>query len=250
MKIKDLQKIGLSEKEAAVYLALLELGSDTVQNIAEKSKVNRATSYVILDSLIKKGIVSTVEKGKKTYYAAESPQELIRLIKLEETELKERERELKSMLPQLKAMYNLAENKPVVRFYEGKEGLKTMSDELFRVKDKKNVVMFYSVDAVENIFNKQERKEMSEERIKKGIQLKSIVAQKTGDLFPAKLSKRRIIPLEKYKFKSDIAIFDNKVRIASLGKNPSGVIIEDKDIADSLRTIFELAWDATKKYSK
>lgn len=38
-----LKELGLADKEARVYLASLELGSDTVQNIAKKSGVNRAT---------------------------------------------------------------------------------------------------------------------------------------------------------------------------------------------------------------
>ena len=41
---KELQKIGLSEKEAKVYLAALELGQASVQNIARKAEVNRATT--------------------------------------------------------------------------------------------------------------------------------------------------------------------------------------------------------------
>ena len=89
MRTNDLMDIGLSEKEAAVYLALLELGSDTVQHIAKKSAVNRATTYVILDSLKKKGVVSTVEKGTKTHFQAESPESLRKLIRLQEAEIKE-----------------------------------------------------------------------------------------------------------------------------------------------------------------
>jgi sugar-specific transcriptional regulator TrmB len=71
--LETLIKLGLSEKEAAVYLATLELGEDTALNIAEKSQVNRTTTYVILEKLMKLGLASTVERGKKTVFVAEDP---------------------------------------------------------------------------------------------------------------------------------------------------------------------------------
>ena len=48
---KQLKSLGFSEKEARVYLALLELGPSTTTEIARKSKINRTTGYDILESL-------------------------------------------------------------------------------------------------------------------------------------------------------------------------------------------------------
>lgn len=70
---KELQNLGLSEKEAKVYTTSLELGPDTVQNIAKESGINRATTYVQIGTLKEKGLISEFEKGKKTYFVAESP---------------------------------------------------------------------------------------------------------------------------------------------------------------------------------
>ena len=183
MRPQDLQNIGLSEKEAAVYLALLELGSDTVQNIAQKAKVNRTTTYVILDALAKKGIVSTMDKGKagkvgtgfngKTHFSAESPEALLRLIRLEEAEVQTRKKELHAMLPQLKGVYNLAENKPVVRFYEGKEGLKAMHDEFLR-SPVENIEMIYSRDDVEFALSAEELMQARKDRQQKGKKVRAL----------------------------------------------------------------------------
>ena len=62
---KELQDLGLSEKEAKVYLTALEMGAETAQNIAKKANVNRATTYVQIDSLKAKGfdLVITVDCG-------------------------------------------------------------------------------------------------------------------------------------------------------------------------------------------
>src|SRR3989344_5674300 len=63
-----LKEFKFSEKEAEVYLVLLEIGSSVVSDIAKKAGINRSTTYVILDSLAKRGLVNTVERrGGKTY---------------------------------------------------------------------------------------------------------------------------------------------------------------------------------------
>ena len=77
----ELKKLGLSEKEIKVYLALLELGEAAVQKISQKSKVNRATTYVILEGLAKKNLVSEIEKKGKTLYGAQDPEFLFNLFK-------------------------------------------------------------------------------------------------------------------------------------------------------------------------
>jgi sugar-specific transcriptional regulator TrmB len=75
-----LKNFGLSEKEIAVYLALVELGPSSVREISAKSKVNRGTSYDILKSLIALGIVSYYNKESKQYFMAEAPEKLLSAI--------------------------------------------------------------------------------------------------------------------------------------------------------------------------
>ncbi|MDP2917995.1 MAG: helix-turn-helix domain-containing protein, partial [bacterium] len=55
---KQLTNLGLSDKEAACYLALLELGPSTVSEIAGLAKINRTTGYDILESLANYGLIS------------------------------------------------------------------------------------------------------------------------------------------------------------------------------------------------
>ena len=49
---------------------------DTILDLSKKSKVNRTTIYPLIDSLVKKGLMSVVEKGKKQYFFAESPSKI------------------------------------------------------------------------------------------------------------------------------------------------------------------------------
>src|SRR5436190_1515134 len=73
--------LGLTDKEASVYVALLGLGRSTASQIARRAGVNRATSYVILDTLIAKGLVTISGKEPKQEYLAESPDKLPELFR-------------------------------------------------------------------------------------------------------------------------------------------------------------------------
>src|SRR5258708_129170 len=76
--IKQLIEFGLGEKEARVYLALIELEVAAVSEIGETGNINRSSTYVVLDSLKKKGMVSTTGDKKVQRYFAISPDILLR----------------------------------------------------------------------------------------------------------------------------------------------------------------------------
>ncbi len=247
--LKDLENIGLTEKEARVYLATLELAQSSVQDIAKKAVVNRTTTYVILDSLIKKGLASTYQKEKKIYYMAESPETLGSLFALQKKEIEEKQKYMQTLLPELRAIYNRQEDKPTVRFFEGKEGLRTMINEMMSCKDKV-VRMIYSVDNLIHIFNQDEVFQARQIRIQKKINTKVLYTKKQGELQSTPDGERIKISEGEFPISADIALFDNKVRIASLGgKKLSGVIIQDEEIYKTLVSLFELAWEAAKNRS-
>jgi len=243
---RDLQDIGLNEKEAKIYLASLELGQSVVQDIAKKAGVNRATTYFVIEGLMKMGLMSSFHKGKKQYFVAADPDKLIDILGQEKELIEKREKNLKKLLPQLDSIGSKQEG-PVVKYYEGKEGLLTMSEELIK-KAKNDIMMAYSVDAVNSVFTEKERKSARERRIGKGVKTNVIYTYKDGTLENTADGERRRVPKEKFPLNCDIAIYDDYVRIASLGKRLVGIVIEDKEIANSLRSIFKLAWEAAGKY--
>lgn len=237
----ELKKLGLSDKEAKVYLALLEIGEGPVQEIAQKAGVNRATTYVILDSLMKQGMVSTVEKGKKTYYAAESPRALLRLFRLQEKEIQEKEAEFKRVLPELEGIHNLSGEKPRVRYFEGKEGLRAMQEDFLK-SGVSELLAVFSSDDFRNIFTEEERKRYTDRREALGISVRSIYTRSDGPVPNPPPGKRIFVPKEKFPFSSDITIYGNRIAMATLRGKLIGVIIDSEEIAGTLRLVFELAW--------
>lgn len=248
-----LEKLGLSEKEAKVYLAALELGASSVQKIAQKAKINRATTYVILESLRKKGLTTSYEHGKKTFFTAEPPQRLELLLKKGEDELKEKKNELFDVMPELKAIFNLAENKPRVKFYEGKEGRTAMEKDV--LQKAKNTYTFTALDKYMEAF-KDLGEEMVNERIKEKVSTHVIYTHRDGLVAGAsskeQLREARFVPHEKFPFKATIGLCleNNKIWIAVHRESFLGVVVVDADIAYSLKAIWNLGWEAAEKYNK
>jgi sugar-specific transcriptional regulator TrmB len=246
---KDLQNLGLNEKEAKVYLAALELGQSTVQQIAQKAGINRATAYFIIEGLMTAGLMSSFLQGKKQFFIGADPEKLEEVLNRQKMEIDERLKGLAKILPELKSFNNKNKTKPVVRYYEGREGIKTMVDEIF--KQAKDVVrMAYSVDAVDGLFTEDERLKWREARIKKDIKVKAIYTYKNGELKNLAANENRKVPFEKFPITCDIAVFENIVRIASLTNRLVGVVIEDEEIAKSMKALFDLAWETADQYKQ
>ena len=87
----ELRKLGLTEKQASVYLTALELGYTSIQKIAQKAKISRPTTYEIVKTLKQKRLISESRDKNKTYFIAESPDKLLGILKIEKKEIKEKE---------------------------------------------------------------------------------------------------------------------------------------------------------------
>jgi predicted transcriptional regulator len=116
-----LQQFGLSDKEGALYVALLELGQANVAEIAKQANIKRPTAYVLLETLKDKGFVSQ-QGGANRRYQAEDPR---KLLAYEKTKVAQFEK----ALPGLIGLAANSEHKPGVRFFSGKDGIKAVYEE-------------------------------------------------------------------------------------------------------------------------
>ncbi len=247
---KEMQNIGLSEKQAKIYLVLLDLGGSSVQKISQKSGVKRATVYVILNELIKIGLASTYSKEGKTFYLAESPERLNTIIANQIQSFESKKQELSSIMPQLNEMCQKTDNQgPKVEFFTGQKDTKKAIKQALRAKKNSEIDMFYDNDKISQYFSNEERGKIRELRQKRGIKTKVIYTSTKGRL-PAKARNDERVKISEKKFptKCDITLYDDKVQIASLNeKDLNGIIITDKSIRQSFSSLFKLAWIGAKK---
>ena len=242
----QLKDIGLSENEAKVYLAMLELGPASVMEISQKADVNRPTAYVQIESLKKLGLISTQTKGKKQLFIAESPDQLEFVLDKESNVLKRKRDELKKILPDLASMYRSSGIQPQVRFFEDKEGLERMQADVLK-SGAKEIWAIASADQIMAVFPSH-MEDYSKKRIKKGIKSRLIYTSSKGEILkkndPSVFRETKFISSEKMPLNGDLAIYGNSVAISALKGKISGVIIDHPEIAESFRNFFELIWQS------
>ena len=244
-----LQKIGLSEKMAKVYGTVLEFGPQTVQQIAQRIGIPRPTVYVQIISLTNKGLMSKVEKDAKTYFIAESPENLDRHIKEKINKFKFASLELRKNLPRLNLLLGTTDERPKIRFFEGKEGLMTLVKD-FKTSKFNSAEEFVSLDKAYETMSPSEndfRNRLARKFKKKPIRI--IYTSKHGPILKNKegFEERRFMPPEKFPYSGAVTIYGNKVALISQDKHLVGIIIENHDIANTLRTLFNFTWESLKK---
>ena len=98
-EISILEELGLTEKEAKLYLALLELGQATSSDLIKKLDYYSKTVYELLEKLMKKGLVSYVIKSNIKYFGAVNPEKFLDILKEEENDKEIKENKFIEILP-------------------------------------------------------------------------------------------------------------------------------------------------------
>lgn len=239
---KDLQAVGLYEKEAQVYLAALELGRGTVQHIAQKSGLKRPTTYVVIEELMNQGLISSFYEGKKQYFVAENPDRLADMLHKQSLDVEKRKEQLDMLLPQLQSLNNRQTDKPVVKYYEGKEGILAMVKEHTLTSHGKMMRSVYNRDVIAETFGESVLKSLVEARVGEDVQSRIIYTWSKGDFQDPANTESVHVNASDLPMSCDIAIYEDKIRIASFKNRLVGVVIEDREIAKSFKAIYDLAW--------
>ncbi len=118
-----LTSLGLSEKEIAVYLAILGLGTSPVSPIAKRTELARSSTQYLCNELVEKGLLSITKKGNTVYYAPDDPEKLYFLLDRKMAQLKNQRELVDRIIQNLKARMNPYNTLPKVKFYEGHDGV-------------------------------------------------------------------------------------------------------------------------------
>ena len=143
MHEEELKKLGLTDGEARVYLALLNLNSSTVGPIAKKSKVAYSKIYSVLERLLKKGLASYITKERTKYFQALDPERLIEYVEKKKLELEKSEKDLGNLIPLLKSRLK-KEKKREAEIFVGEKGLMTAHEILLEEAEKNSKLRFFT----------------------------------------------------------------------------------------------------------
>ena len=261
---KTLQELGLSKHESQIYIALLALKKASVTTIAEKAKVNRTTTYDILDKLNTTGLVSKYLSNKKTTYAIDSPQRLKAWMKDKEKKLNEQKSKLNDAFSEIDYLFKATAQAPKIQYFEGRK----KAENFFNDSLTSNPSIIYGYSATHIIaktLTEKYSKYYARERYKRNILGKYIVQEidKESTLQYTKryygkylnkkphLIKTKILPHKKTDtFLNETIVYNNKVAISHMGNNFFGVIVESEDVANTQRIVFESLWKTLKEEIK
>jgi sugar-specific transcriptional regulator TrmB len=242
---KILEDIGLTEKESAIYLALLEFQEALPSTLSAKTKVKRPTTYVVLAELQKRGLVSQFKKGGNTYYRALDPNILL------ESE-HDRYKRLEEAMPELLSLSEKFKVKPQSMLFEGKEGIIKIYEDSLRSKteilgwaDAELVPGAYLEDYYPIYEKKKIQRKISSRVILNynsiGVEVKKNAVEKNREVY--------LVPKDKYPFKNEVDIYEDKIAIIS-HEDQVGIIIQNQNIAETQRSIFNFAFDLVKRLEK
>lgn len=240
--------IGIAEKEAAVYVALLH-GPATADQTAKRAGLNRSTTYVQIESLMEVGLASTFKQGKKTYFAAESPNNLERLIEMKVQKLEQDKANIAAVIPELQKLYTASGNRPIVRLFEGKEGIITLRNRILESKQK-DIYVVTDIDRFQKMYTPKELAAYSKERARRKLRTHVLYCAEdtTPSLTAVAPQKLKRISHFDCPFENDVYIFDNYVAFASYGTYAHGVLLEGANIATTIRSLVQQVWQHAPAY--
>jgi sugar-specific transcriptional regulator TrmB len=240
---KIIQKFGVTEKEASIFIRLLELGAQPAGVMAKQMHMPRSSIYLCLENLKKQQLIISFQRGKITYFKCIPVKELPEILKHEERKIKQTESVLEEKLPALLKLENRLSITPSVRHFEGKEAVLKMYERIIKEED------FYAILNTESVeIHMKEYYEPIPKMIKKEKRkVKELLVQnKTGLEYQKKYDSRlhqiRILPKGTV-FYSDNIICEEKIYMVAYGeKNVSAVEITNPILAHSHRSLFEVLW--------
>lgn len=254
---KLLESAGLSEKEISMYVTLLRNGMQPISILSKKAKLNRGTGYVILHSLLEKGlIVKTVKKGVQ-YFAPLDPQQLVKYVEHREKTLRQSRTQIQASMGLFSALMNPLTAKPKIEFFDGQEGARFVLDHTLTTKEK-TLRSFLSIADIAEFVGAEYFSDYTDKRIKCGYTLHAIRTQEkdrealktdanASRYITSKREKREIrhVP-DDLAFPISMYLFDDMMAVISSKNEGFSLLIQSHELVSMQKKIFDLLW-ATHK---
>jgi len=239
--IKNLQKLGFTEKESKFYLTSLQMGSVSITELVKASGLKRATAYLIVEDLIKKGLMQRVKMGNKIYYTAQKPGVI-------KDALQRKNDIVETILPELSGLIKQQTGRPSIQILEGKEGIKQIYKEARQYKE---IIFWSDIEQVSNTLGDELKEELDYQE-KHNIVVRDIISDTTfGRRYARQQNKKaprhQTKVLKKQSFANDNLIYGDTLVIFSVREgNLFGIKIKSKEISQTYKTVFEILWKALK----
>lgn len=232
VKEEILKHFGLTEAEANVYLILLQIGEATASEIAKRTNMNRTFTYDRLKKLLDAGMVSYVVKENKKYFKASEPSHLLSI-------LKDKEEEVRGILPELEKLRQPIKLGPEVEVYSGIKGVKTALN--LMLKEKQDVYLHGTYNKFKETLP-LDFEIWDKRRIKQRIKMKVLSSE------PLKLEMGEVdlLPEEEQSLTSNFT-FGNRSITVLWSDYPVAILIKSDEVARNNILFFNAIWNREVK---
>ena len=244
MRTELFRKIGFTDGEIKVYLALLQIGETTVGPIGRKSKVSKSKLYDILDKLVEKGLVGHIVKNNVQWYAANDPKMILEYLDRKSGELKETRKEAEKLLPRLTHPRTTLRQPHYAEVYEGFHGFKAIREELLCGMKKGDELLVLGAPKIANLKWEAWLLEFHKKREELGIGLRILFTSDCREYGEKrkKFKKSYVRYLPKHvKSTNWIDIF-NDVFLCVIIQEPQTIVVRDPSLSGSMRQYFDILW--------
>lgn len=246
------ERFGLNHKETTAFLELLRLGTTPVSQWAKHAGINRSSMYVVLERLVKAGLATTFSHQNIQHVQAVPLPELTALLNDKEDFITETRNLLEKNLPELQKLIKTHTITPKVCFYEGKQRVEIMYEEVLK---EPSFRAFFHPQRVKTMMPKYFHKIPQTLKARGGSAQELLVrcqeAEEYQNLYQS--AKHQIILLPKQiTFSSDTIITKEKIFLIGYGQEDVvGTEIWNEELAQTQTTLFDLLWTSytTKKFS-
>lgn len=245
MTLKDIiKKLGLSDREIEVYLALVKMGPTTASHLGDRVGLPRQTVYSLLQRLMEEEFVEQSDRrGVKHFFA--DPEALVALVDKKKRRLEESKTELERELPRLLAQTNPERSFPKLKYYEGVNGLKRLFEEILKLYHRGLSKTFrgYGINMFHQYLGDY-LYEFVKKRGKYGVTTKLFIADAPDDFGVDNnqgLGGREIKKINMPPQEAGVYIVGDNVYLFSY-KDSVGVTVKNKAIATLLKTTFDDHW--------
>ena len=233
--LEVLESIGLTNNEAVVYLELIRAGKSSAGEISRRIMIHRTNIYDILNKLLKKGIVDQTTIDEKQIFYPVNPEDLLDYHK-------QKENELKKIIPEIKKIQNKPQEDVKVTISEGLNSVKNI---ILSQLDIGETIYGYgtSDEAIEMLegFLKEFHRTRTERKIafKRIYGIDSI--RRVNQINSLEYAEARYLPSSKSKV--SVSICGDKVFIFVWETPFSVIVIKNKSIAEAHKHNFEILWN-------
>lgn len=238
-----IRKAGLTESQAKGYLALVEHGSLTPNELADKTGENRTNAYAIADKLVALGLADKSD-GKPARYTAKHPSALEALAEKRRKVVTQNEQEVKKGLSTLIDLFYASTEMPGAVTYQGIDGIKSVYDDTLATK--KDIYLVRTVADIPSL-GEQYLDTYRKKRAELGIHTHALSPDTkigrqhaTSGEDSKMLFHRTILYEDSYSAPVEIDVYGDKVAFIAFGETQMATIVTSPPIAEAMRQLLQL----------